>query len=47
LLIADQMLWFGTQLPNLLLNPNQLRAFGLCVQDNAFDQERKFGIDGD
>jgi hypothetical protein len=29
LLIGDQMLWFGTLLPNLLINPNQMRAYGL------------------
>jgi hypothetical protein len=34
LLVADQMLWFGTQLPNLLLNLNQLRTFGVDVNDN-------------
>jgi hypothetical protein len=28
MLVGDQMLWFGTQLPNSLLNPNQMRAYG-------------------
>eukprot|EP00957_Ditylum_brightwellii_P102898 7842626-Ditylum_brightwellii.AAC.1 len=27
LLMADQMLWFGTQLPHSLINPNQIRAY--------------------
>jgi hypothetical protein len=44
LLVADQMLWFGTQLPNLLLNPNQLRAFGVDVNDNPFDLKQDLGI---
>ena len=34
LLVGDQMLWFGTRLPNSLLNPNQIRAYD------------EFGIDG-
>jgi hypothetical protein len=44
LLVADQMLWFGTQLPNSLLNPNQLRAFGVNVNDNPFDLKQDLGI---
>jgi hypothetical protein len=47
LLVADQMLWFGTQLPNSLINPNQLRAYGLHVNDDPFDHSRKFGIDSE
>ena len=45
LLVGDQMLWFGTLLPNSLLNPNQIRAFGLEVFDNPFN-DQEFGIDG-
>ena len=37
LLVGDQMLWFGNQLPNSLINPNQLRAYGLIVNDDPFD----------
>ena len=47
LLVADQMLWFGTQLPNSLINPNQLRAYGLNVNDDPFDHSRMFGIDSE
>jgi hypothetical protein len=47
LLVADQMLWFGTQLPNSLINPNQLRAYGLSVNDNPFDTSSAFGIDSE
>jgi hypothetical protein len=47
LLVADQMLWFGTQLPNLLLNPNQLHAFGVDVNDNPFDLKQDLGIQCD
>ena len=41
------MLWFGNQLVNSLINPNQLRAYGLLVNDDPFDYSREFGIDGD
>ena len=44
LLVGDQMLWFGTLLLNSLLNPNQIRAFGLNVSDNPFNDD-EFGID--
>ena len=47
LLVADQMLWFGTQMPNSLLNPNQLRAHGIGVYDDPFDTDHDFGIDSD
>ena len=47
LLVADQMLWFGTKLPNSLINPNQLRAYGLIVNDDPFDNTRQFGIDSE
>jgi hypothetical protein len=36
LLVGDQMLWFGTQLPHSLINPNQLRAYGIDVNDGFF-----------
>ena len=44
LLVGDQMLWFGTQLENSLINPNQIREYGLRVYDNPFELNR-FGID--
>jgi hypothetical protein len=47
LLVGDQMLWFGTQLPHSLINPNQLRAYGLNVNDDPFDNSRKFGINSE
>jgi hypothetical protein len=37
LLIADQMLWFGTLLLNSLINPNQIRSYGILVNDDPFD----------
>jgi hypothetical protein len=47
LLVGDQMLWFGTQLPHSLINPNQLRAYGIDVNDDPFDPTRDFGIDSE
>jgi hypothetical protein len=42
------MLWFGTLLPNSLINPNQmLAAYELKVYDDPFDMSRTFGIDSD
>ena len=46
LLVGDEMLWFGNTLANLLINPNQLRAYGLLVKYDPFN-ENEFGIDAD
>ena len=46
LLVADQMLWFGSQMEHSLINPNQIREYGLPVFDNPFDTD-SYGIDGD
>jgi hypothetical protein len=47
LLVGDQTLWFGTLLPYSLINPNQIWAYGLPVNDDPFDLTRSFGIDTD
>jgi len=47
LLVGDQMLWFGTLLPNSLINPNQIRSYGHEVNDNPFDLSRDFGINSE
>ena len=47
LLVGDQMLWFGSQLSNSLLNPNQIRAYGVGVFDNPFDPNTNFGVASD
>jgi hypothetical protein len=41
------MLWFGSLMPNSLINPNQLRAYGITVNDDPFDTRRLFGIASD
>lgn len=38
LLVGDQMLWFGTQLPSSLLNLDQLCAYGVDVNDVQCDE---------
>ena len=37
LLIFHKSLWMGDKLDHTLVNPNQLRAYGVSVQDNPFD----------
>jgi hypothetical protein len=32
---------------NSLINPNQLRAYGLVVNDDHFDSSRGFGVDNE
>ena len=46
LLVTDQMLWFGSQMEHSLINPNQIREYGLPVFDNPFDTDN-YGIDDD
>ena len=36
ILVFHEGLWMGESMPNSLINPNQLRAFGCIVQDNPF-----------
>ena len=45
LLIADQVLWFGTALPNSLINPQQIRSFGIPLCDDPWDPTRTLGMD--
>ena len=48
LLVGDKMLWFETRLKHSLINPNQIRAYGLEVVDNPFKQDDgEFGIKTD
>jgi hypothetical protein len=38
ILIFHEALWMGDVLSNSLMNPNQVRHFGLHVQDNPYDE---------
>ena len=42
ILILHEAIWLGEQMDHTLVNPNQLRAFGIKVQDNPFDQAPLF-----
>jgi len=45
LLVGDQMLWFGSQMEHSLINPNQIREYGVPVYDDPYSNSH-FGIDG-
>ena len=44
LLVGDEMLWFGTTLENSLINPNNIRSYGLSINDDPFNAN-ELGID--
>eukprot|EP00957_Ditylum_brightwellii_P058109 4406638-Ditylum_brightwellii.AAC.1 len=44
LLVADQMLWLGTQLSHSIINQNQIKAYDIFVNDNPFKYGHDFGI---
>ena len=44
-LIINEALYFGNSMDHSLINPNQIRAFGISVSDDPFDKTRPFGID--
>ena len=46
LLVGDEMLWFGTALENSLMNPNQIRAYGISINDDPFNVN-ELGIDAE
>ena len=44
ILIINQMIWFGNQMPMLLLQTNQCRAYGIDLSDDPTDPNRTLGI---
>ena len=40
----NQVLWYGKRMQMSLINPNQLRHFGITVSDDPTDRTRPFGI---
>jgi hypothetical protein len=40
----NQVLWYGKRMKMSLINPNQLRHFGIVVSDDPTDNTRPFGI---
>jgi len=45
ILVFNEALYFGKSMDHSLINPNQVRSFGIPVSDNPFDTGRPFGID--
>jgi hypothetical protein len=37
ILVFNEAIWMGDKMDHTLVNPNQLRSFGIKVQDNPFD----------
>ena len=38
ILILNKAIWMGETMDHTLMNPNQLRAYGMTVQDNPFSE---------
>ena len=47
LLVGNQFLYFSMMLPHSLLNPNQIRAYHVKVNDNPFNETDPIGMDYD
>ena len=46
-MVVNEALYYGPKLNHSLLNPNQIRQFGLPFWDNPFDRARGLQIDTD
>ena len=38
ILVLNEAIWMGDKMQHTLINPNQLRAYGVSVQDNPFSE---------
>jgi hypothetical protein len=45
ILLFNEALYYGTKLDHSLINPNQIRSYGIDFWDNPFDRERGLLID--
>ena len=45
ILIINEALYFGPSMDHSLINPNQMRHFGVVVNDNPYDPACDLGID--
>ena len=43
----NQVLWYGKRMTMSLINPNQMRHYGVTVSDDPTDGTRAFGISTD
>ncbi|KAL7551329.1 hypothetical protein ACHAWF_014515 [Thalassiosira exigua] len=44
-LIINEAMFFGDSMDHSLINPNQIRDYGLPVSDNPYDDEHPMGIE--
>lgn len=44
ILIFGRGLWFGDKMDKSLINPNQMRAYGIKICDDPIDEHRELGI---
>ena len=47
ILVINEALYYGTKLDHSLINPNQIRHYGIDFWDNPFDKERGLHIHAD
>ena len=47
ILVFNEFLWYGTQMDHSLINPNQIRAYGIPLWDNPFDPAHSTQIEVD
>ena len=47
ILVLHESLYYGTQLDHSLINPNQVRHYGIDLWDNLYDKERGLNIQTD
>ncbi|KAL7524912.1 hypothetical protein ACHAXR_000774, partial [Thalassiosira sp. AJA248-18] len=45
ILVVNEALYFGSQMDHSLINPNQIRHYGIPVCDDPYDPHRKLGIE--
>ena len=45
ILVINEAMYFGQEMDHSLINPNQIRHFGIPVSDNAYDGTQDLGID--
>ena len=45
ILVINEALYFGQEMDHSLINPNQIRHFGIPVSDNAYNGTEDLGID--
>ena len=47
ILIFNEELWLGDQMQHTLLNPNQLRSFGMLVKNDTFASDKPIHIESE